>query len=159
MVRDPFDYEVLGVTDKPLEEVSIGGGIPKGMVLPTSVTTHSISEKQTRRRGNKIEVNGVIREVRELSKEEAADWFAARMPIYYEIIHELVTAENTPKNVKVKVLELITKVTGQIIEKHEVTVINPEDVARRGIEAAKELGEFKVKLLGDSNGQDNSDNA
>ena len=104
-------------------------------------------EKKTRKRGHKIEVNGVIREVLELTKEETAEWFAARMPIYYEIIHELVTADDTPKNVKVKVLELITKVTGQIVEKHEVTVVNPEDVARRGIEASKEIETFKIKLL------------
>lgn len=111
-----------------------------------------VTERKTRRRGNKIEINGEIREVLELSKEETAAWFAARMPIYYDIIHELVTAKDTPKNVKVKVLELITKVTGQIVEKHEVTVINPEDVARRGIEAAKEIEEFKVKLLEGGNG-------
>ena len=106
-----------------------------------------VTDKKTRRRGNKIEVNGVLKEVLELSKEETAEWFAARMPIYYDIIHELVTAKDTPKNVKVKVLELITKLTGQMVEKHEVTVINPEDVARRGIEVAKELAEFKVGLL------------
>ena len=104
-------------------------------------------EKKTRRRGHKIEVNGVIREVLELTKEETAEWFAARMPIYYDIIHELVTDKNTSGAVRVKVLELITKVTGQIVEKHEVTVVNPEDVTKRGIEAARELADFNIKLL------------
>ncbi len=122
--------------------------LPEGIRDPFDETPEVVvTEKRTRRRGNKIEVNGEIREVLELSKEEIAEWFAARMPIYYDIIHKLVTAEDTPKAIKVKVLELITKVTGQIVEKHEVVVINPEDIARRGIEAAKELGEFKVKLL------------
>ena len=107
----------------------------------------TIPERKTRRRGNKIEVNGILREVLELSKEETAEWFSARMPIYYDIIHELVTAKETPKATKVKVLELITKITGQIVEKHEVTVVNPEEVTRRGIEAAKELEDFKIKLI------------
>lgn len=124
---------LLPIAD-PFEEVSNGDNKP-------------IIEKKTRRRGNKIEVNGVIKEVLELSKEETAQWFSARMPIYYDIIHELVTGKDTPKQVKVKVLELITKLTGQIVEKHEVTVVSPEEVARRGIEAARELEEFKVKLL------------
>ena len=131
MVRDPFDAALV-----------------EAPILP---------ERKTRRRGNKIEVNGELREVLELSKEETAEWFSARMPIYYDIIHELVTAKDTPKNVKVKVLELITKVTGQIVEKHEVTVINPEDVTRRGIEATKELSEFKIKLIG-GNGENGGTN-
>ena len=112
-----------------------------------SFDTSEVPEKKTRRRGNKIEVNGVIREIIELSKDEVAEWFSARMPIYYEVMHELATNKDTPKAVKVKVLELITKVTGQIIEKHEVTVISPEEVARRGLEAARELEDFKIKLL------------
>lgn len=122
--------------------------LQKQLEKPIEVLLASeVEEKKTRRRGNKIEVNGEIREVLELSKEEVAEWFAARMPIYYEIIHELVTANDTPKGIKVKVLELITKVTGQIVEKHEVTVINPEDVARRGVEAARELEEFRTKQI------------
>ncbi len=129
--KDILQQQLESVSEQPIEILSV----------------EEVPQKKTRRRGNKIEVNGELREVLELSKEETAEWFAARMPIYYDIIHELVTAEDTPKNVKVKVLELITKVTGQIVEKHEVTVINPEDVARRGIEAAKELAEFKVGLL------------
>ena len=136
MLRDPFQDEKV-----PIKEAQIEPETPP--------------QKKTRKRGHKIEVNGVIREVLELSKEETAEWFAARMPIYYEIIHELVTAKDTPKNVKVKVLELITKVTGQIVEKHEVTVINPEDIARRGIEAARELENFKIKLI-EGNGNTNA---
>ena len=104
-------------------------------------------EKRTRRRGNKIEVNGIVKEVLELSRDELAQWFNERLPIYYEILHEMVTAKDTPKPVKVKLLELITKITGQVTEKHEITVLNPEDIARRGLEAVRELHEFRVKLL------------
>ena len=117
-----------------------------------------VAERKTRRRGHKIEVNGIIQEVLELTPEEAAEWFRVRMPVYYKLIHDLVTANDTPYSAKVKLLELITKLTGQIVEKHEVTVINPEDVARRGIEAAKEIEEFKIKLLEGQNEQDNTDN-
>ena len=146
MVRDPFDVT---------EEIFVSGGfIPPGMVTSSSV----LAERKTRRRGNKIDVNGEIREVLELSKEELAQWFNERLPIYYEILHEMVTSGDTPKPVKVKLLELITKITGQITEKHEITVINPEDIARRGIEATKELESFKIKLI-EGNGEVNTDNA
>ena len=104
-------------------------------------------EKKTRRRGNKITVNGIEREVLEKSKEELAQWFNERLPIYYDILHEMVTDNDTPKPTKVKLLELITKITGQVTEKHEITVLNAEDVAQRGIQATKELREFEAKLL------------
>ena len=136
MVRDPFDTEI-----------SIGGGIPERLVIPSSVITTSASEKKTRKRGNKIEVNGIIQEILPLSREELSQWFFARLPVYYNDIHNMVTDKETPKPIRVKLYELIVKITGQITEKHEITVINPEDVARRGIEAAKEIADFKIKLL------------
>ena len=132
MVRDPFAPII------PDDAVS-----PLDLTSPPLVTT----EKKTRRRGIKIKVNGIEREVLELSKEELAQWFHKRLPIYYEILDEMVTAKDTANPVKVKLLELITKITGQIVEKHEITVINPEDIARRGIEAARELEDFKIKLI------------
>ena len=127
MVRDPFDEEIS------LKETKIIQEAPK--------------EKKTRRRSNRITISGGVLDVLELSKEELAQWFSERLPIYYDILHEMVTAKDTPKPVKVKLLELITKITGLKTEKHEPTDINPEDIARRGIEAVKELESFKIKLI------------
>ena len=104
-------------------------------------------EKKTRRRGNKIEVDGEIQELLELNNEEVTQWFRERQSIYNDIIHGMVTDKETPKPVRVKLLELITKITGQVTEKHEIVLLNAEDIAQRGIQAAKELREFEIKLL------------
>ncbi len=96
---------------------------------------------------NKVQVEGVIKEITLLSTEQQKQWWVERMPVLNDVLFKIATDKDIPKATQVKALELIKKEVGAVTDKHEITIINPEDIARRGIEAAREIKAFEYKML------------